>query len=109
MSSTNVNIAGRTFVCVRLAEAGFSDIAAVYVILCVSHGGQWPVLDVGQSGQLGSRIDSHKRKACWERNCVEKNIWVCIYKMPSHIYSAQDRRDFERQIRGQYNPPCGER
>jgi hypothetical protein len=68
--ATNVTIGGRTFACVRLSEADFTDVAAVYVILCVGQDGNWTVLDVGQSGQVGSRIDDHDRKACWTRNCA---------------------------------------
>jgi hypothetical protein len=61
----DVTIGGYPFVCVALSEADFSDVAAVYAILCVGPRGSWTVLDVGQSGRVGSRIDEHERRECW--------------------------------------------
>jgi hypothetical protein len=107
--ATNLKIGGKTFVCVKLSEANFTDIAAVYVILCVDENGQWTVLDIGQSGQVGSRIDDHDRKDCWRRNCASNNIWVCVYSMPLPQNTKQDREKIEAMLRSQYNPPCGKR
>ena len=107
--SVKVTIGGHPFACYRLSEAGFINIAAIYVILCVSQGGSWKVLDVGQSGELGERIDNHPRKDCWIENCLTKNVWVCVYAMPSNQYSKEDRLKLEATLRQQYNPPCGER
>jgi len=107
--ATNVTIGGRTFVCVKLSEADFTDVAAGYVILCVAQDRSWTVLDVGQSGELGSRLDDHDRKLCWTRNCPNNNIWVCVYRMPSPQYTKQDREQFEEELRNQYRPPCGKR
>lgn len=105
----SVTIGGTAFACVRLADADFADAAAVYVILCVAADGSWKVLDVGQSGEVGSRIDQHDRRGCWARNCPGGNIWVCVYPMPANRFSKQDRERFERGLRVQYNPACGER
>ena len=107
--ATKLMIGGKPFVCVRLSEADFTDVAAVYVILCVEQNGSWTVLDVGQSGQVGSRIDDHDRKECWDRKCPSKNIWVCVYRMPSSQFTREDREQFEAQLRKQYNPLCGKR
>ena len=107
-----VNIAGYPFVCQRLADAKFPDEAAVYVILCVSNGGSWTVLDVldvGQSGEVGSRIDSHDRRDAWARNCPSKNIWVGVHLMPSPANTREDRCRLETSLRAQYSPPCGEK
>ena len=103
--ATELTIGGYSFQCVSLSTAEFTDIAAVYVILCVASGGSWTVLDVGQTGELGSRIDNHDRRTCWQRNCASKNIWVCVRSMPNR----DDRLRVEREIRNQYDPPCGER
>jgi hypothetical protein len=62
--TANVTIGGYPFVCVSLANADFADIAAIYVILCVAKDRSWRVLDVGQTGELGDRIDSHDRRTC---------------------------------------------
>ena len=108
--TSNVTIGGYPFVCVPLASAEFKNIAAIYVILCVTQGGKWSVLDVGETGELGDRIDSHDRKVCWENNCPGQNIWVCVYHMPSNENTPADRREIERHIRDTYGPlPCGKR
>jgi hypothetical protein len=107
--ATNLTIGGTTFVCAMLSEADFTDVAAVYAILCVAQDGTWIVLDVGQSGQTGSRIYDHDRKACWARNCANNNVWVCIFRMPSSRYTREDREKFEAELRTQYRPPCGRR
>jgi len=111
MSEKNVplTIGGKSFKCSTLSDADFKDIAAIYVIICVDKDGKWEVLDVGQSGELGERIDNHDRKDCWIKNCPNKNVWVCIYPMPTAKYSKQDRLDFENKLRNQFNPPCGKR
>lgn len=107
--SVQVEIGGLPFVCVALADADFKDVAAIYVILCVDKEGQWKVLDVGQTGQLGERIDDHDRRACWKRNCLSDNIWVCVYPMPSTKFSKEDRLALEKKLRQKYSPPCGKR
>ena len=106
---TEVTIGGLSFRCVKLIEANFDDRAAVYVVLCVDGNGKWKVLDVGQSGSVGSRIDSHDRRDCWETRCTSGTLWVCIYPMPSSAYSEQDRLKVENGLRQHYKPPCGER
>lgn len=113
--SVTVSIAGLAFECVPLGQADFGDEAAVYVILCVSEGGSWQVLDVdarvldvGQTAQLGSRMASHERKPAWQANCPNKNIWVAVLRMPSALYSDTDRRELEKRLRQQYSPPCGQ-
>jgi hypothetical protein len=107
--ASNVTIGGLPFVCVPWSEADFTDFAAIYVIICVVQGGSWTVLDVGQSGQVGSRIDTHDREGCWKRNCTNGNIWVCVYPMPSSRFSKQDREKVEADLRTRYGPPCGKR
>lgn len=104
-----VSIEGRNFQCVRLADADFRDVAAVYVIICVYEGGTWDTLDVGQTGELDDRIDSHGRQKCWKENCPHQNIWVCVYSMPSPQFTLQERLELEKELRANLNPPCGKR
>lgn len=104
-----LTIGGKSFRCSSLADADFKDIAAIYVILCVDKDGKWEVLDVGQTGELGERIDEHDRKSCWLSNCPNKNVWVCTYPMPTNIYTKQQRLNLEKELRNKYNPPCGKR
>lgn len=107
--AVNLTIGGYPFVCVSLADVDFSDIAAIYVVICVGKNGNWEVLDVGQSGRLGSRVGNHDRRVCWMRNCQTGSIWVCVYRMPSDRYSEEDRLESEATLRQMYRPPCGKR
>lgn len=106
--ATELTIGGKSFACVKLSEADFKDVAAIYVVICVDAQGQWTVLDVGQSGQVGTRIDDHDRRDCWTRNC-KNNIWVCVHTMPSSRFTKQDREQLESQLRTQYKPVCGKK
>ena len=89
--STRLEVGGLSFVCVPLADADFKDVAAIYVILCVDKDRSWKVLDVGQSGELGDRMDSHDRRMCWEQHCPGKSIWVCVHPMPTKQFTKVDR------------------
>ena len=102
-----LKINGLNCVCVPLSKADFSDIAAIYIILCVNDDGSYKVIDIGQSGKLGERINTHDRKNCWKRKCPHGNIWVCVYKMPSKIYTKQDRLDLEKKWRAKHHNLCG--
>jgi len=78
------------------------DRAAIYVILDSNNA----IIDVGQSGQTGTRLLTHERKHCWDRYGGK---WFAIKRMPSDQYSREDREKLESEIRNQENPPCGER
>ena len=107
-TSADISIEGYSFVCVPLSQSDFNDIAAIYAIVCVKEDRSWFVLDVGQSGEVGSRIDSHDRKECWKEYCPTGNIWVCVHKMPSSTYTKDDRLERERIVRYKTSPNCGE-
>lgn len=103
----SLTVGGYQFVCIPLAETDFSDVAAIYVILCVTQDGNWTVLDVGQSDRVGSRIDWHDRKGCWKRNCPGENIRVCVHRMSAS--TKQEREHVESMLRNLLKPSCGER
>jgi hypothetical protein len=66
--SVQLEIGGYSFTCVRLTEADFTDVAAVYAVICVlDQEGNWRVLDVGQTGEVGTRINSHEREVLEKR------------------------------------------
>jgi len=108
--SLELNIDGKNCICVPLSDANFADIAAIYVIICINRvGNTYTVIDIGQTGELGTRINNHDRETCWKRKCPNGNIWVCIYKTPTNLYTKQQRLDLEHQWRAKYNNLCGER
>ena len=91
--TANVTTGGLPFVCVRLSNANFTDVAEIYVILCVDQNGGWTVLDVGQSSELGTRIDSHDRQVCWFRKLpIQKHLGMCL---PSAVEQIHEGRSIE--------------
>ena len=76
------------------------DRAAIYVILTSTN----RVIDVGQSGETGTRLLKHDRKNCWSRN---NGTHFVVKWMPSDTYTKEDREKLEKVIRNKYNPTCG--
>jgi len=76
------------------------------VILDQRTNGKLHVLDVGETGEIKTRIDGHERKEDWERQ-RSGTIVFAVYYTPG--WSNQQRRDLESQIRDTYSPPCGDR
>lgn len=79
------------------------DRAAVYVILTSNNS----VVDVGQSGEAGTRLANHDRGACWKRNSGTQ--FVLKWMPTSSGYTREDRERLEKSIRDKYNPSCGDR
>lgn len=78
------------------------DRAAVYVIITATDS----VVDVGQSGEAGTRLANHDRSMCWKRNGGNQFV---VKWMPTSKYTREDRERLEKSIRDRYNPPCGSR
>lgn len=78
------------------------DRAAVYVILDTNR----DLIDVGQSGETGTRLSNHDRKLCWNRNGGK---WFAVRWMPSDRYSREDREALESEIRNNYDLSCGKK
>lgn len=81
------------------------DRSGVYAILCEKNG-KWYLIDVGESSVVRTRVETHDRKTCWERNCSGIIKYAAYYiehgKKPSRLEVEQDIRD-------NYNIPCGEK
>jgi hypothetical protein len=97
--AVNLNIEGYPFACVPLDEADFSDATAIYVIISVAADGKTErYLDVGQSEEVSIRVSDYTRGKCWFENGPNKNIWVCVHRMPSDQFSQEDRLKLERYL-----------
>ena len=89
-------------------EGPYSDASSlqersgVYVILC-RRDGKYYVTDVGESGQVRTRVQTHERENCWIRSCSGTLTYA------GHYTNEAARMRIEREIRAQYNPPCGDR
>jgi predicted GIY-YIG superfamily endonuclease len=94
----------------RIYETAISrDRAAVYVIVCKSVDTKFYVVDVGESGDVETRLANHDRRECWDKHCSGTlHVYLC-YMPTSKGYTAKDRRDLESKIRSEYNPPCGQK
>lgn len=82
------------------------DRSGVYLIICENNANQNPV-DVGESSSIKSRVETHDRKDCWDKNCAKSNLryaakYIEYGKKPS-------RTEIERDIRCNYNFPCGDK
>jgi hypothetical protein len=82
------------------------DRSGVYVILDKRVDGYYYILDVGESAQVKTRVETHDRKDCWRRNC-KGTLYVAVLYTPN--LQQPGRSKIEQEIRQQYNPPCGER
>ncbi len=107
-NTVDLTIAGLPFKCVKLEEATFADNFAIYVILNVRPDSSWCVLDVGQAGDYGIRINSHERLEKWRQNSPDDNLWVCMYPMAFTNYTRDQRLAMERALRKSLHPICGE-
>jgi hypothetical protein len=103
-----IPIGGYPFLGTPLDEADFRGGAAIYAIICITEGGKWTVIDIGQSEEMGSRMDLPDRKDCWKHKCSSMNIWVCEYRMSATVYTKEDRLRVERNLRRELKPTCGE-
>lgn len=94
-----VEIKGYQFETGYTPETNFNNVAAVYVVYTND---VW--LDVGETDELGSRIQSHERKGCWERNAGGKKIWIAVRQEGN----KQGRLALEAYLRRELRPKCGE-
>ena len=80
------------------------DRSGIYAIHCYRDN-KYYLIDVGESATVRSRVETHERKSCWQRNC-SGTLAVSAY-YTSHLHQA-GRIQIEQEIRNQYDPPCGE-
>lgn len=79
------------------------DRSGVYVVLGATNefGGR-KVLDVGESGAVRSRVQSHDRAVSWSTHWLPLSV-AALY------CDEQARIRIERELRAQFDPPCGDR
>jgi hypothetical protein len=82
------------------------DRSGVYVILDYREDRRYYIIDVGESAQVKTRVETHDRRDCWQRHC-RGTMYVAVLYTPN--LQQPGRSKIEQEIRQQYNPPCGER
>ncbi len=74
--------------------------AGLYMVLSgkKNENGSWPInlyklLDIGESGEIKTRLDGHNRADCWslEKTKGHTIVYKCAL-MPSKTYDQSDRR-----------------
>ncbi|MDF1871976.1 hypothetical protein [Vannielia sp.] len=76
--------------------------SGVYVILGRKQTAtNWSVVDIGESRDIRERVGNHDRALCWRGQGHAELAVAAIYA------DAQNRMVIERQLRTQFNPPCG--
>lgn len=103
--ATSISISGYTFLGPFRSTESLEDRPGVYVICDKRSDDRWHVLDVGESGNVKSRIEGHERSPCWARN-RKGTLGFAVYYTPG--WSQEQRRRLESTIRQTYRPPCGE-
>nr|WP_321356991.1 hypothetical protein [uncultured Draconibacterium sp.] len=81
------------------------DNSGVYAIHC-NVDSKYYLIDIGESAKVKSRIETHDRADCWEKNC-NGQLTVSVLYTPNK--QQPGRKEIEQELRKQYNPPCGER
>lgn len=83
--------------------ASLRDQSGVYTVLGGNGTNTWKIVDIGESAQVQSRVPSHDRANCWNRNRGSGLAYAAYY------CSERDRMRVEQELRAKYNPPCGDR
>lgn len=78
--------------------------SGVYAVLTrPPSGGDYFVVDVGESRHIRNRLDDHDRRNCWVQNSAGELAYAVYY------CDEAARMNIERHLRGTYRLPCGER
>lgn len=88
------------------STSSLEDKGGIYAILTPSTANNYKVLDVGESGNVKSRVENHDRKSCWERNANSGGLSYAVYYTPGMTES--ERQKIEHEIREKSKPTCGE-
>ena len=87
-------------------ESELDDRPGVYAVLDVDRNGTpRKCIDVGESGEVATRIASHDRKQCWTRNTEGQRAFAVLYTDGT---DDDYRRTVEGQVRLSVSPLCGE-
>jgi len=107
-NSTTIRVSGLDFHGPFSGTQPLLHQSGIYVILTrgALPGSQWQVLDVGESGNLRSRIENHDRHSQWMAHSQGQLSVAALY---TYGLPEDKRRLLEQSIRQQYQPVCGVR
>lgn len=64
---------------------------------------EWKVVDIGESDNVRDRITNHDRVDRWKKQGHR------VLNVAAYYCDARTRMGVEKELRGQFNPPCGDR
>ena len=101
-----INIGSETFEIYPLQPINLYR-AAIYTIWTFNPTTNvYPLLYVGETGNLGQRIDTnHHKYKNWLNNAVS-GLFMAVKLMPTNLYTEQQRRNEETRLINLYNPSC---
>ncbi|GJQ31197.1 MAG: hypothetical protein HBSAPP04_00360 [Ignavibacteriaceae bacterium] len=79
-----------------------NDLGGLYAIVDANGN----IIDIGQSGQLRTRLMNHDRIPCWKKQ-TNGSYRVYIFYTPN--FSEAERMMLEKRLRYVNDPPCGDR
>lgn len=103
----NITIGTDSFDIYPLQSVNISR-AAIYTIWTFNPViNRYPLLYVGETGDLGQRIDAnHHKYQSWIDNAINNALFIGIKLMPTTLYTEQQRRTEEMRLINAHNPIC---
>ncbi len=96
-----ITIGNYTFDGAYSSPAFLDNKSGVYAVLGATMNGR-KVIDIGESGWVQTRVSGHDRATAWARQGHSLSY--------AALYCDQaTRMCIERELRAQFNPPCGDR
>lgn len=83
--------------------ADLKETSGIYVILC-KKSGRFYVVDVGESENVKTGVENHKRRGHWKDCCFDGILYVSAYYTPD--MRQEERAVVEQEIKEEFNPPC---
>lgn len=83
------------------SPAFLDDKSGVYAVLGATMNGH-KVVDIGESGWVRTRVQGHDRAQAWARQGLSLS-YAALY------CDEAARMRIESELRGRFNPPCGDR
>jgi len=80
------------------------DRSGVYAVLSITENNAF-LLDVGESANVQTRLNTHDRRICWEKNKKKGQIFYAIHY--TYRLHKAGRLRVEQEIRRNHNPCCG--
>ena len=81
------------------------DRSGVYAIID-EQGDKNYLVDVGESKNVRTRVETHDRKSCWS-NRIKGRFKVAVLYTPNKQQAG--RMEIEQEIRNEFDMPCGEK